>query len=237
MKALIVAAGKGNRINANETPKPLLKCFDKHIIEYVINNLKLAGVEDFYIVVGFMGEKIKEALGDGSRYGIKINYIENPEYEKANGLSVYKAKDFINEPFILSMSDHILHPKIVSDFVSFVKEKNECYLCTDKKIDSIQDIADATKVLEEDCKITNIHKELTEFNVVDCGLFYLTPRFFSALEASQSKGDFSITGGVQELANLKKMFTFDIGDSNWIDIDTEEDLEFLKINFKEMFGE
>ncbi len=234
MKALIVAAGKGQRINltGDVKPKPLYTVFGKYLIEYVISNLKAAGISDFYIVVGFMSERIREALGNGSRYGVNITYIENSDYEKANGLSVYKAKGILNEPFILSMSDHLMQPDALQRFVTHVQGKAESYLCTDKKISGISDIVDATKVYEENGKIQKINKQLPTFNAIDCGIFYHTPAFFEALEQAQSKGDYSITGGVQVLADQNKINSYDVGEATWMDIDTRKELELLEKSFK-----
>ncbi len=241
MNAVIVAAGKGTRINGSDEPKPkpLFQCHGKFLIEYVIENLKKAGINHIYIIVGFMKEKIMDALGDGSKYHLTLTYIENSEYEKANGLSVYKAKSYLNEPFILAMSDHIFETAAVKQFVSAMNQKNNNsnpkmnsnYLYTDKKLNTISDIEDATKVLEQHHKIIKIHKKILEFNSVDTGMFCLTPDFFTALEQAQSQGDYSITGGIQTLANQHKMYTFDIGPYKWMDIDTKRELEILEEEF------
>ncbi len=227
MKALIVAAGKGQRINGDNIPKPkpLFNCAGKYLIEHVITRLQKAGVHEIFIVVGFMKEKIIEALGDGSNYGIPITYIHNDEFDKANGLSVYKAKSHIHEPFILAMSDHIFQPEAVTQFVHAMKTQTECHLYTD--------MDDATKVFEENSRIKKIHKHLTDYNSIDTGMFYLTPVFFQALEQAQSQGDFSITGGVQALANQNKMFAFDIGPYRWMDIDTRKELAILETHYQE----
>ena len=238
MKVLIVAAGKGERINVGEEPKPkpLYKCFNKYLIEHVIENFKKASINEFYVVVGFMAEQIKTALGDGSKYGVKINYIDNLEFDtKANGWSVYVAKGLMNQPFILTMSDHIFQPEAIQHFVSFVKDKEHCYLYTDKKITENTDVEDATRVYEENGKIIDIHKKLEDFNSIDCGVFYLTPKFFEALEAAQEKDDFSITGGVKELATTGEFFTYDIKHWTWVDVDTKWELNYLEENFKDVF--
>ena len=246
MNALIVAAGKGTRINGEDTPKPkpLFTCHGKYLIEHVIERLKIAGITHIYIVVGFMKEHLMSAIGNGEKYQLTITYIENEEYEKANGLSVYKAKHHLKEPFILAMSDHIFEQVAVNKFVTAMKQqstnssssststptpKNTLY--TDLKLDTISDIDDATKVQQQNDKIISIHKKLTEFNAVDTGMFYLTPEFFTALEKAQQNGDYSITGGVQTLANKGQMHTYDIGPHRWMDIDTKKELQILEEQF------
>lgn len=233
MKALIVAAGKGQRINGEgiPKPKPLYTCAGKYLIEHVITRLQKAGITEIFIVVGFMKEKIIEALGDGSRYNLIITYIHNDEFDKANGVSVYKAKSYLHEPFILAMSDHIFQQDAVTRFLNAMINQTRCHLYVDLKLDSISDIDDATKVLQENNAIKAIHKTLTNYNAIDTGMFYLTPAFFAALEHAQSQGDFSITGGVQVLANRNEMYTFDIGKYRWMDIDTRKELAILESEY------
>ena len=226
MKALIVAAGKGERINTSGEvkPKPLYFCGGQYLIGHVIMRLHRAGITDFVIVVGFMGDLIQRALGDGSQFGVKIEYVQNAEFDKANGWSVFQARHLLSEPFILSMSDHVFEPEVVQRFVDFMYRNKGNYLCTDRKLDLISDMDDATKVWEEHGQIIRIHKKLEQFNTIDCGMFCLTPDFFRALEVRQTQGDFSITGGVQQLADEKSMKTYDIQEGLWIDVDTRREL-------------
>jgi len=94
MKALIIAAGRGNRFNelTKDTPKALIPLLGLSLIERVVFTTKEAGIREYVIVVGYLGEKIKAILGNGDRFRVKINYIENEEWQKSNGLSVLKAK-------------------------------------------------------------------------------------------------------------------------------------------------
>jgi len=236
MKALIVAAGRGIRINKSTgaLPKPLHKCGTKMLIEHVINALKEAGVNEILIVVGYAATEIMSKLGDGKKYGIKIKYVMNEEWEKPNGLSVYKAKDFLKEDFVLSMSDHLYSSSMVKDLIKKDKKNGCCILCIDRKTKEIRDIGDATKVLLSGDKIVDIGKEIKKFNGIDCGVFFLSPYFFKALEKSQKKGDFSISGGVRELCKEGKMLYFDIGNRKWIDVDTKEELKFANKIIREI---
>ena len=226
MKALIVAAGKGERINTSGEvkPKPLYFCGGQYLIGHVITRLRSAGITEIVIVVGFMGDLIQRALGDGSQFDVKIEYVNNSEFDKANGWSVFQARHLLSEPFILSMSDHVFEPAIVQQFVNFMSRNKGNYLCTDRKLNLISDMDDATKVREENGKIIRIHKKLEQFNTVDCGMFFLTPDFFRALVIRQKQGDFSITGGVQQLADEGSMKTYDLQNGLWVDVDTRREL-------------
>ncbi|MBV0933046.1 N-acetylmuramate alpha-1-phosphate uridylyltransferase MurU [Marinobacterium weihaiense] len=81
MKAMILAAGLGTRMRplTLHTPKPLLKVAGKCLIEYHIERLVAAGINDIVINHAWLGEQIEAALGDGRRYGARIVY--SPESE------------------------------------------------------------------------------------------------------------------------------------------------------------
>lgn len=90
--ALILAAGKGERMRplTNTTPKPLLKVGNKALIEYQIEKLVTAGITNIVINQGWLGHQLPDALGDGSRYGVSIQYSDEQMYaeplETAGGL-------------------------------------------------------------------------------------------------------------------------------------------------------
>lgn len=79
--AFVLAGGQGIRLRpiTYELPKPMVTIKGKPILEYIIARLKEAGVLDIVISIGYLGEKIKEYFGDGSAFGVKIRYIEEPK--------------------------------------------------------------------------------------------------------------------------------------------------------------
>lgn len=89
MKAMILAAGRGERMRplTDTLPKPLLKVAGKMLIEYHLEKLKSAGISEVVINHAWLGEKIEQSLGDGSRYGLSIHYsAENEALETAGGI-------------------------------------------------------------------------------------------------------------------------------------------------------
>ncbi len=96
MKALIIAAGEGKRLKelSKDEPKPVINLLDLSLIERVILTTKQAGVDEFIIVIGYRGDKIKAKIGTGEKYNVKIDYVQNNEWQKGNGISVLKTKKF-----------------------------------------------------------------------------------------------------------------------------------------------
>ena len=74
MKAMILAAGKGERMRplTLHTPKPLLRVAGKALIEYHIEALAVAGITELVINHAWLGQQVEQALGNGSRYGVRI---------------------------------------------------------------------------------------------------------------------------------------------------------------------
>lgn len=107
MKAMILAAGKGKRMRplSNEIPKPLLLVKGKPLIEYHILALAKVGVTDIVINLNHLGDKIKNYLGDGEKYGVRICYsIENTLLNTGGG--IVNAIQYLGEdPFIVLSAD------------------------------------------------------------------------------------------------------------------------------------
>ena len=130
MKALIIAAGEGKRLKefSKDEPKPLINLLGLSLIERVILTTKQAGVDEFIIVIGYRGDKIKSKIGTGDKYNVKIDYVQNNEWQKGNGISVLKAKKFLKDNFVLLMADHIVDVRILKKLISQGLKKSVAFL-------------------------------------------------------------------------------------------------------------
>ncbi len=107
MKAVILAAGYGTRMrpHTHTGPKHILPIANKPVLEYTLEKLGEADIKDVVMVVGYQKEFIKDHLGDGSEWGVKITYVEQ---EKRLGLAhaVKQAREAIgDEPFLVVLGD------------------------------------------------------------------------------------------------------------------------------------
>ena len=104
-------------------------------------------------------------------------------------------------------------------------------LAVDRKLDSIYDMDDATKVLTDQGRIVEIHKELQEYDSVDTGLFMCTEALFDEIEKAKRanpKGDCSLSEGVKALAALGLARVHDVGNGLWQDVDTPGSVSHAK---------
>ncbi|WP_323814261.1 N-acetylmuramate alpha-1-phosphate uridylyltransferase MurU [Cellvibrio sp. NN19] len=107
MKAMILAAGLGNRMRplTDHTPKPLLCAGGKPLIEYHLENLQRAGIREVIINLAYLGEKIRAHLGDGQQFGLQIHYSTEPEPLETGGAILHALDLLGDEPFLLINGD------------------------------------------------------------------------------------------------------------------------------------
>ncbi|MCD5401291.1 NTP transferase domain-containing protein [candidate division NPL-UPA2 bacterium] len=228
MFAVVLAAGEGKRIRSLEDrPKGLIRLLGLTILERIILSLREVGIRDLLIIVGYKGQLLRESLGDGRRFEVNIKYIENKDWQRGNGISLFAAKEHLagEEKFLVLMSDHIFQPLLIERLIEAGRSTNLALLCTDRRFKNLQNLPDATKVsIGGDGLICDIGKGLSIFNGVDCGIFLMTQRIFESLESAILQGRFTLTDGVRGVVSKNLMKSFPIGNSYWQDIDTEADL-------------
>ena len=107
MKAMILAAGLGNRMRplTLHTPKPLLEVGEKPLIVWHIEKLQKIGVTEIVINTAWLGEKLANALGDGSQFGVKILWSHEGEGLETAGGIINALPLLGDEPFILVNGD------------------------------------------------------------------------------------------------------------------------------------
>lgn len=109
MQAVIMAGGKGTRLAAlnSEIPKPMFPINGKPILDYQIESLKKSGIKDITVIVGHLGDVIRDHLGDGNDRDVNIDYIAETEPLGTAGALFY-LRERIKEDFILVFGDLIL---------------------------------------------------------------------------------------------------------------------------------
>jgi len=238
MKAVIIAAGCGSRLKDHHQgiPKSLLQIHGKTIIDDIIGKISDAEIKEIVVITGYQSDILKEYLSKFNDSEVKIQCIDNPRWEDANGISVLCAKESISEyeQFILLMSDHLFSAEILHQIVKMDIDKDEGLLALDFKTDQIPDLDDGMKiqcykVSNSLYRINRFGKQLTEFKAIDTGIFKLNYSFFKILEKSIESGKTSLSDACNLLSEDGKILGLDIKDALWLDIDTPEMLDQQKI--------
>lgn len=122
MKAMILAAGRGERLRplTDTTPKPLLRVGPKRLIEYHLDNLARAGINDVVVNIAWLGEQIPQTLGNGENYGLSITYSDEGESALETAGGIIKALPILgDEPFLVVNGDIWTD----LDFSTFIQRK------------------------------------------------------------------------------------------------------------------
>jgi histidinol-phosphate phosphatase family protein len=107
MKVVVLAGGKGTRLGLEGLPKVLVPIDGAPLIERTIASAASQGFTDFLILTGYLGEKIEEQLGDGSRFGSRIEYVREAEPLGTAGC-FNQVRDRLTEPFLVIYGDILM---------------------------------------------------------------------------------------------------------------------------------
>lgn len=123
MKVVIMAGGRGTRITsvASDIPKPMIEIDGKPVLEHEIECLRRQGFTDIILTVSHLGQIIMDYFGDGSQFGVQIEYYFEKE-PLGNAGALFKIKDKLGSDFLLLNADAMFDVDF-NRFVAFHKEK------------------------------------------------------------------------------------------------------------------
>ena len=233
MKGIILAAGDGGRLGVltQRYPKALLDAGGRPLIGYPLAAQAAAGIQEIAIVVGYLGERVREVLGDGSQFGVGLSYIRNDDYLGGNAVSVHKACQWVQgAPVVVCMADHVIGEEMVKRLVENAPAEET--LCVDHSPGEYLNIDEATKVaLDGDGCISDIGKGLARWDALDTGVFLLTGRFFRALDGLVRRHGLGVemSDAIRSLVGQGHRFgTRDVSGCFWMDVDTKDDLDTIR---------
>ncbi len=214
MQAVILAAGQGLRLRpfTEHHPKPLIPIADKPLIQYTLEALPDA-ITEIVIVVGYLGEQIREALGDKWN-NIPITYVEQPDLS-GTGNALLMAKDFLHGKFLAINGDDL-----------YTKQDLEELIKTELGMLAWQSTNTAEFGLD-----VSADQNLIGFNpnsaLINCGAYCLNESFFNEPMATvevHEKTEHSLPHTLATLA--KKQNVKVIHATHWLPVGTPEQLSF-----------
>ncbi len=178
-RAVIMAGGKGTRLQGitKDIPKPMFPVCGKPILEYQIESLKKSGITQIILILGHMGNVIKEYFRDGKEFGVSIDYILE-ETPLGTAGALYYLKDVIDEDFLLLFGDLILDVDW-NRFMQYHKDRNALITLyghpNSHPYDSDVIVAEDTgKVLRIESK--NVERDFYYHNFVNAGIYCVHPK-------------------------------------------------------------
>lgn len=205
MKGVILAGGTGSRLRpiTHTGPKQLVPIANKPVLEYAVDDLVEAGIDEIGIILGNKGrDEIQEHFGDGSDWGVDITYIVQGE---PLGLAhaVGCAKDFVGEDsFVVYLGDNLIREGITELVEEFLSEAYAAGIGLQEVdepsrygIVDVNDEGDVIQLVEKPDNPPN--------NLALIGIFVVTPAIFDQIESLEKswRGEYEITEAIQGLLN------------------------------------
>ena len=233
MKALILAGGSGKEMLpiSKYSPKTFLSLHGKFLVEYVIDGLIEAGLEEFVVVVGYQGEKINKILEKYHGKDIILDIVNQGSKKGIEGAILAASGHFSKtEPFLLAYGDIIAPSKfyrhLMNSYINTAADGAIAVTLVGKSaefgIASLDDRGFITKILPE----TSINGD--EANYIFAGASILPGEFFNVLQDEKK-----LTSALGRLLNEQRRICASVWLDEWIDVGYGWDLlEANKVIFK-----
>ena len=180
--AIVMAGGLGSRLRplTNTTPKPLLDVGGKPILDHILTGLQNSGIEDVVISVNYMGEQIREHVGNGNNHQLSVNYVSEKErLGTAGALSLLQPKP--KRPFLV-MNGDLLTRMNYDRLYQFQKEHNHTLVMCVRKhhIQVPYGVVDIENGL-----VTGLREKPTYDQFINAGIYILTPECLNYIPQNQ----------------------------------------------------
>lgn len=222
MKGVILAAGKGSRLYpvTYHVPKPLLPLANRPTLEYAFDRLKEMGVSEVCVVVGEAEAQMRAALGDGSAFGIRLDYVRQTE-PKGLAHAVGFTRDFVgDDDFVLYLGDAIYGSGFAEHAARF-RESGCANLNIVKPVPDPSRFGVAKVEGERIVKLVEKPKD-PESNLAMAGLYFFGPQIWAVLPDLQpsARGEYEITDAIQMLVDRGESVLAGVYEGTWFDTGT-----------------
>lgn len=201
---VILAAGRGTRIApfSERYPKPILPVLGKPLLEHQIESLREVGIRRVIVVIGHLGFEIVRTLGDGTRLGVKITYVEQ---ESPLGIAhaVSRLEPLVDSPFLLLLGDIFFVHRGLGRMLELIGEGGVEGVLAVKEEPSVEAIQRNFVVLEnEEGFVRRVIEKPRhpQTHLKGCGLYLFDPAFFDAIRRTPRtamRDEYEITDSIQ----------------------------------------
>jgi choline kinase len=227
MKAIILAAGKGTRLDgAAVKPKCLVEVGGLTLLQRQIETLRELGVRDIVVVIGFEGDRIREHCDK------QVSFVENVDFAQTSSLySLWLAREYLSEGFVVLNSDVLFHPQLLANLLN--SSRDDALLISDQDLQTNPLGDEEMKVKVKDELVIDISKEMNPLDAdgENVGIVKFGPAgakilvlYMNELIANGAKKEWAPRAFL-EYARHHPLHALSTGGLPWIEIDFPEDYQ------------
>jgi UDP-N-acetylglucosamine diphosphorylase/glucosamine-1-phosphate N-acetyltransferase len=230
MKAAVLAAGEGIRLRplTATRPKHLIKLGGKPIIEHCVGALKNAGIGEVVIVVNYMADTIRQYLGDGEDFGLKIEYAKQ-EAILGTGNAVSVVEPYMEDDFVLVNGDMLFTAEVLKTVVDLHWTEKPAVTMAVVPVEKPEDYGVVELENRRHVKrvIEKPTREEAPTNLANAGIYAFSREIFLKIKQTSAtcRGEWEIPDALTLLINEKKpVLAVKIAKEDWVDIGRPWDL-------------
>lgn len=209
-QGVILAAGHGSRMGpfGDAVPKPIVPICNKPLLAYQLESMQRLGIEDVLVVIGHLGHRIIQTIGNGSQFGVRVRYVEQ---ERRLGLAhaVGQLEPHVDRPFLLMLGDIFFNTPNLGEMLAEL-ERHACaaVLAVKEETDPeavkrnfsvhLREDGAVRRVIEKPRHVSNLLK--------GCGIYLFDMRIFDAIRRTPRtamRDEYELTDSIQILIDLE----------------------------------
>ncbi|HEX4347630.1 MAG TPA: hypothetical protein VHZ73_08665, partial [Vicinamibacterales bacterium] len=194
------------------------------LLAHALAHARASGCAEAVIVVGYASVQVK-AAAEALDSGLSLRFVETPDHQSPNGVSLLAAEPLVHGVFFLQMVDHLFGDLALRKLSAVPLAAGETgRVLVDRAPVEDLDLDDATKVRLVGNRVAAIGKGLDPWDAIDAGCFMLTRGVFDALRRAPQSEPRTVSSGMRQLAERGALGAADLDGISWVDVDTPGDL-------------
>lgn len=230
MRAVVLAAGEGIRLQPTTftRPKHLIKICGKPILEYCLDAIKTCGVNEAVIVVHYMADAIRNYFGNGDKFGLKIQYVDQ-QAVRGTGNALSAAEPYVKEDFIMIYGDLLFAAEALKRTIGLHEKEKPAATLAVVPVEKPEDYGIIE--LENETKIKRLIekpiREEAQSNLANAGIYVFSQEVFPKIKETSAtvRGEWEITDAITLLLKENKLvLAAKLPTEEWFDIGRPWDL-------------
>jgi glucose-1-phosphate thymidylyltransferase len=226
LKGLVLSGGKGSRLRpfTYTGAKQLVPIANKPILFYALEQLVECGIRDIGIVVGETGDQVRAAVGDGSRFGARVTYV-NQDAPLGIAHAIKVSRPFLGDsPFVVFLGDNFIKGGVLPYVERFRRRAPDCQVL----LKSVPNPRDFGVAQFENGRLARVVEKPSQppSDLAVIGVYMFNDPVFEAVEAIRpsARGELEITDTIQYLIDHGRGVSAEVIEGPWIDTGKMDDL-------------